>query len=139
MEPSIPQLPIAAAPGYYVQEIPGSGLIIQLKLELVDRLLPEVMTGFGAVPRRGAEVGGILMGRVERGTPTTVWVEDFEAVRCEHKRGPSYLLSESDLTLFRSTVQECAAPNGEIRPVGFYRSHTRGRVFDRGRRPAVVH
>ncbi len=125
METSTPQPVTAAAPGYHVQELPGSGLIIQLKLELVDRVLAEVMAGFGAVPRRGAEVGGMLIGRLEVGSRTTVWIEDFEAIPCQHKRGPSYLLSEPDLTLFRSTVEDCAARDGKIRPVGFYRSHTR--------------
>ena len=70
---------MAAAPGYYVREIPGSGLIVQLKLELVDRLLPEVMAGFGAVPRRGAEVGGILLGRLERGDRATVAIRKIAA------------------------------------------------------------
>mgnify|MGYP003380347882 CR=1 FL=1 len=53
------------------------------------------MTGFGAVPRRGAEVGGILLGRWEMETDT-IWVDDVVLAQCEHRRGP---VSYTHLTL----------------------------------------
>ena len=48
--------------GYYVWEVPGQPVIVHLRLDVVDRLAAEVMRGFGAVPKRGAEVGGVLIG-----------------------------------------------------------------------------
>jgi hypothetical protein len=117
-------------PGYYVWEVPGKPVVVHLHLDLVDVLLAEVMRGFGAVPKRGAEVGGVLLGTVDPGAqpgdPWTVRVEDFEPVECTYKRGPSYLFTEADAAEFEDA---CARWQPETsRPayaVGFYRSHTR--------------
>ncbi len=114
-----------ADPDYYVWPAPRSRISIRLKLDLVDRILAGVMTGFGAVPRRGAEVGGVLLGKIEPGDPTVVAIEDFEPVPCSYKRGPSYLLSELDRPLFESVVEENRTPEASLKPVGYYRSHTR--------------
>ncbi len=81
-------------PGYYVWEIPGKPVAIHLHLEVVDRLLVDVMRGFGAVRKRGAEIGGLLIGTIEPGDPTIVRIEDFESIECGYKRGPSYLFTE---------------------------------------------
>jgi hypothetical protein len=112
--------------GYYVWETPGKPVVVHLHLDVVDRLSGEVMRGFGAVPKRGAEVGGILIGVVEHGDVSTVRIEDFEPVECEYTRGPSYLFAERDAAAFRQAVRGWQ-PDA-MRPayaVGFYRSHTR--------------
>src|SRR5712691_10584664 len=92
------------ASGYYVWEVEGQPVTIHMHLEVVDRLGPEIMRGFGAVPKRGAEVGGLLLGAIERSTEqhqqTIVRIEDFEPVACDYKRGPSHLLTEEDGTAF---------------------------------------
>ncbi len=114
------------APEYYVWEVPGKPVVVHLYYEAVEGLLNEVMRGFGAVPKRGAEVGGILIGTIEPGEISIVRVEDFEPVECEYRRGPSYLLSEFDGAAFRETCLNWQ-PNEE-RPayaVGFFRGHTR--------------
>src|SRR5437899_12667722 len=87
-------------PGYYVWAAPGRSVVVHLHLDVVDRILIDVMRGFGAVPKRGAEVGGVLLGRIEKGDPSVVWIEDFVLVACEYKRGPSYLLTRDDLNAF---------------------------------------
>jgi hypothetical protein len=51
-------------PGYYVWEVPGKPVAVHLHLDVLDRIASEVMRGFGAVPKRGAEVGGLLIGIV---------------------------------------------------------------------------
>jgi hypothetical protein len=94
-------------------------------LDVVDRLLADVMRGFGAVPKRGAEVGGVLIGLVEPGDASIVRIEDYEAIGCDYKRGPSYLFSD-DMAAFQDACERWA-PN-ESRPayaVGYFRSHTR--------------
>ena len=70
-------------PGYYVWEAPGKSLLVHLQLDVIDGLLSDVMRGFGAVPKRGAEVGGLLLGSIERGEQTIVRIEDFEPVECD--------------------------------------------------------
>src|ERR1700677_5163334 len=89
-----------AVPGYYVWELPGKPIVVHLQLDLIDRLSAEVMRGFGAVPKRGAEVGGVLLGTMEQGAQTIVRVDDFEVVPCEYKRGPSYLFTADDGAAF---------------------------------------
>src|SRR5580704_10894536 len=95
MDPSI-----QAAPGYYVWELPGKPVVVHLNLNVIDRLSADVMRGFGAVPKRGAEVGGVLLGSIEQGETTIVRVEEFEAVTCDYKRGPSYLFTADDGAAF---------------------------------------
>ncbi len=112
--------------GYYVWEVPGKPVTVHLNLDVVDRLLAEVMRGFGAVPKRGAEVGGLLIGHIDHGDQPIVRIEDFEAIECEYKRGPSYLFAEEDAGAFHEAWQRWQ-PDA-MRPVyavGFFRSHTR--------------
>ncbi len=111
---------------YYVWDVPGQPVIVHLRLEVVDRLAAEVMRGFGAVPKRGAEVGGVLIGTIRPGAPAVVRIDDFEPVPCEYRRGPSYLFTEED-------GRDFAACWNRLRPgaspmayaVGYFRSHTR--------------
>jgi hypothetical protein len=113
--------PAQVIPGYYVWQVPGKPVVVHLNLNVVDRLSAEIMRGYGAVPKRGAEVGGVLIGTIEEGTPgqaAIVKVEDFTAVPCNYRRGPSYLFSEEDGASF----QQAYAKPGVI---GYFRSHTR--------------
>jgi len=108
-------------PGYYVWAVPGNPVAVHLRLDVVDRLAAEFLRGLGAVPKRGAEVGGVLLGSIEPGLvkdTSIVRIEDFEPVPCSYVRGPSYLLSEEDRKLFDEICQRRS-------PVGYYRSHTR--------------
>ena len=114
MDPSI-----QAASGYYVWELPGKPVVVHLNLAIIDRLAAEVMRGFGLVPKRGAEVGGLLLGSFEEGAQTIVRVDDFEGIACDYKRGPSYLLSDGDGAAFE---EACARSTSAV---GYFRSHTR--------------
>jgi hypothetical protein len=111
---------IQAVPGYFVWQVPGQPAVVHLSIDAVDRMGAEIMRGFGLVPKRGAEVGGILIGTVERGEVSTIRVEDFEAVPCTYARGPSYLLTDAERELFEEVCQRRGAEG-----VGYYRSHTR--------------
>ncbi|MBI1786888.1 MAG: hypothetical protein HYR60_04950 [Acidobacteria bacterium] len=85
------------------------------------------MRGFGALPRRGAEVGGILLGQVQPGSPATVTVEDFEPVPCEYLMGPSYNLSDKDRRAMEAAL--AGWQNRHLSVVGFFRSHTRKDLY----------
>jgi hypothetical protein len=114
------------APGYYVWEIAGKSVVVHLHLEVIDRLLSEVMRGFGAVPKRGAEVGGVLIGTIETGNPCIVRIEDFEVVECDYRRGPSYLFTDEDSGAFDEACERWQPD--ESRPayaIGYFRSQTR--------------
>jgi len=115
----------ATIPGFYRWEVPGKS--IRISLDVVDRLQQDVMRGFGAVPRRGAEIGGVLLGSAY--DDGSVSVEEYELIPIEYKRGPSYLLSDEDVSAFEATVQDLRKKSGDgIRPVGYFRSHTRDGV-----------
>lgn len=114
------------APGFYVWEVADKKVSIHLHYDVIDRLLMEVMRGFGSVPRRGAEVGGLLLGSSELTDRLTVKIEDYDPVPCSYMNGPSYLLSERDLHEFADSHDRWSSgPDRRIYAVGYYRSHTR--------------
>lgn len=112
--------------GYYVWEVPGQSVIVRVRLDVVDRLAAEVMRGFGSVPKRGAEVGGFLIGTIRPGVPAMVRIDDFEPVACEYRRGPSYQFTEEDGVALEDgwrRLQPSVSPSAYA--VGYFRSHTR--------------
>jgi hypothetical protein len=112
-----------AAPGYYAWRAPSGSMTVQLSLEVVERMLGDVLTGFGAVPRRGAEIGGILIGAIEGDTVT---IDDFVVAPCEYRRGPSFLLSEADQAAFAQLFDQWKREPGRSKyAVGYFRSNTR--------------
>jgi hypothetical protein len=113
-------------PGYYVWEVPGKPIAVYLRLETLDRLEAEVLRGLGAIPKRGAEVGGVLLGSLESSpSGTIVRVQDFEPVACSHKRGPTYSLDEEESKTFAETCAHWRPdPSRPMGAVGYYRSNT---------------
>jgi hypothetical protein len=112
-----------AEPGYRLWEAPGASATVHFSLEIMDRMLGDVLSGFGALPRRGAEVGGLLVGRIEG---QQVYIDHFEVVPCEYRRGPSYLLSENDRRAFAEAYERWKpAVEAPTYAVGYFRSNTR--------------
>jgi hypothetical protein len=117
---------VVPIPGFYIWEVPGKSISIQLSLDVVDRLQQDVIRGFGAVPRRGAEVGGVLLGSTDG---PVVRIDDYELIPIEYKRGPSYLLSEEDVQAFEGSLDQLRNTGEKsLRPIGYFRSHTRDGV-----------
>jgi hypothetical protein len=112
--------------GLVVWEVPGKPVVVRLSFDVVSRLGLAVHEGFKALPRRGLETGGLLIGsRRNSGNQVVVEIEDFEAVESEHAAGPSYLLSEPDRRLLESRIAAHGTSGRKPYVVGFYRSHTR--------------
>ncbi len=88
----------------------------QLRTLAVDALL--------SLPKKGREIGGLLLGRTQAGDPTRVWVDAFEEIPCEYRYGPSYTLSADDRALL-AKVLALRRPEGSPGVVGFYRTYTR--------------
>jgi hypothetical protein len=112
---------------YYVWQPTGKPCTVEIAFDVIDGMNVEVMRGFGAVRRRGAEVGGLLVGRIEpTSTHVLVVIEDFEPIPCEYAYGPSYVLSPNDLQGLRKGLGQLdPSSGGQLYTVGFYRSHTR--------------
>ena len=110
-------------PGYHEWQAPDGSVTVHMSLDVIDRMLADILTGFGAVPRRGAEVGGILIGSIDG---KTVTIDDYAQAPCEYRRGPSYLLSESDQAEFAKMYAPWKPALGrEKYAVGYFRSNTR--------------
>jgi hypothetical protein len=95
---------------------------IAIRRRAMEGIHQEVSEAFAAAPHRGAETGGILLGRREE---DRIVVEDFEPVPSEHRFGPAYRLSDTDRELLQETLEWFrggAQPGLSV--LGFYRSHT---------------
>ncbi|MCW5983369.1 MAG: hypothetical protein KIT09_35080 [Bryobacteraceae bacterium] len=102
---------------------PEVGASVTIDSRVVRQVRDQVLEGFHALPKRGAEVGGLLLGRVVTNDPLVVQVEDFEPIACEYRFGPSFVLSESD----HVSLEEILARRGadpHLAVVGHYRSCT---------------
>jgi hypothetical protein len=112
--------------GWVIWEVAGKPVVARLSADVVSRLGLAVFEGFKALPRRGLETGGLLIGtRRDHGGRVVVEINDFEAVESEHAAGPSYLLSEADRQLLDSRISARGTSGRKPHVVGFYRSHTR--------------
>src|SRR5712692_7788873 len=112
--------------GWLVWEYPGKPVSVRLSPDVAFRLGMAVREGFKALPRRGLETGGLLIGtRREAGNPVVVEVDDFEPIESEHAAGPAYLLSAADRRLLEARIAARAATARNTSIVGFYRGHTR--------------
>src|SRR6266536_1432648 len=89
---------------FYVWEVPDKPVSVHLRYDVIDRMSPEILRGLGALKRRGAEVGGLLLGRSEPGLRQKVTIEDFEPIPTEYLTGPSYNLSQNDLVIFEAAI-----------------------------------
>src|SRR5437899_651065 len=67
----------------------------------------EVIRGFKAIPRRGAEVGGLLQGTIQHSANRCrIYIEEARTVAIEYRYGPSYRLSEIDEGLFQQALNQ---------------------------------
>ncbi|HWB83002.1 MAG TPA: TonB family protein [Bryobacteraceae bacterium] len=115
----------AAGSSYYVWEVPQKPVSVRINLDVVERLEKEVVENFRSINSRGSEIGGILLGNVSAGSPSTVVVEEYELVLCDYARGPLYRLSDDDMARFDRSIAQRAASGGGLAVLGYFRSHTR--------------
>ncbi len=104
-------------------ENPQGTELVAVDPTAASRLRSHVIEAFLSLPKRGAEVGGFLLGRVDSVEPFSVTVEDFEPLPCEHRFGPSYILSEGDRRRGAELLRQLQTER-DLAIVGFYRSYT---------------
>src|SRR5579862_1707858 len=100
--------------------VPQCPFTIEYAPRVLDDIRLAVEDAFSSLPRGGAEIGGILLGRFAKGRVTIV---DYEALDCEHAYGPSFALSPKDHAALAEMLAK-ARGNRDARPVGWYHSHT---------------
>ena len=95
---------------------------LQLTPELSDNIRALSFDGLKALPRRGAEIGGLITA-----SPSTPAIaDDLILVKCEYLFGPSWHLSSTDIPKLQNAAQQCSA-DGKI-VAAFFRSCTRPAV-----------
>jgi hypothetical protein len=107
-------LPAMALGERYLWQPEGKDIRVGLDLSVVDRLLREVMSAFGSTPRRGVEIGGVLLGCVEE--DGTLAITDYVRVECAHDLGSTYSLTEEEQERFAAVVRQ--RQNSEPYPRG---------------------
>jgi proteasome lid subunit RPN8/RPN11 len=104
--------------------VPECPFAIEYSSRVLDDIRLAVMDAFFSLPRGGAEIGGVLLGRFEN---ARLSISDYLALDCEHAFGPSFTLSPRDEQKLRGLV-DSASRNAAV-PVGWYHSHTRSEIF----------
>lgn len=100
---------------------PGCAWTVEYAPELMEGVRRHVLEAFFAVPRVGAEAGGVLYGTREG---SRVRIAAFRPLECEHRSGPSFTLSPND----HARMKALLVPPAGLAVAGWYHSHTRGEV-----------
>jgi hypothetical protein len=101
-------------------EAPDGSRSVVFAQGVVSALRARALQAFHSLPKRGLEIGGLLIGRVLRSTPFVARITDFEEIPCQHRYGPSYILTEEDIAQFETALAR-ERPDPVI---GFVRSYT---------------
>jgi proteasome lid subunit RPN8/RPN11 len=99
---------------------------IEYSARVLDDIRLAVVDAFFSLPRGGAEIGGILLGKLDGGRLS---ITDYEALDCEHALGPSFTLSPRDQTSLAQMTAAARRNTAHRQPVGWYHSHTRSEIF----------
>ena len=99
---------------------------IEYSPRVLDDIRLAVVDAFYSLPRGGAEIGGILLGRFANGR---ISILDYQALDCEHAMGPSFTLSQNDQTQLTELLAAAQQHPEGLQPVGWYHSHTRSEIL----------
>ena len=105
---------------------PECPLRIEYSKRVLDDIRLAVVDAFFSLPRGGAEIGGILLGKHEAGE---IVISDYQALDCEHAMGPSFTLSPRDQARLAEMIAKAKRNPRDSQPVGWYHSHTRSEIF----------
>ena len=120
----MPESPIESAPGTW--SVPECPFTIVYLPEVLDNIRLAVMDAFFSLPRGGAEIGGVLLGR---NSQRQVTIANYVALECEHATGPSFVLSANDEARLQQLLDQSRKDPAGLQPVGWYHSHTRSEIF----------
>lgn len=99
---------------------------IEYSTRVLDDIRLAVVDAFFSLPRGGAEIGGILLGKRDG---DRISITAYEALDCEHAMGPSFTLSPRDQTHLAEMTAKARRNPANRQPVGWYHSHTRSDIF----------
>jgi hypothetical protein len=105
----------------------------------LQQIRTQAIEGLLALPQRGMEVGGLLLGSVSNQEPYWYSIDSVAPIECEHQFGPGFSLSDNDR---RRLVEQLAEIRGcsDHCVVGYFRSRTAreaGPEFDQADRELI--
>ena len=106
--------------------VPQCPFEIEYAARVLDDIRLAVVDAFFSLPRGGAEIGGVLLGKWEG---DRVSISGFEPLACEHALGPSFTLSARDQAQLAEMIGAARRNAPDRQPVGWYHSHTRSEIF----------
>jgi proteasome lid subunit RPN8/RPN11 len=99
---------------------------VEYSARVLDDIRLAVVDAFFSLPKGGAEIGGILLGKY---ADHKVSVLDHHALDCEHAMGPSFMLSPKDIESLTQLIEKANSSGVGLSVVGWYHSHTRSDIF----------
>ncbi len=94
---SNPLLMEEKAPGRFCRwDAPDRACSVVLGSSLIEELRRQAIQAYLSLPKRGAEIGGLLFGYVQQDGSIVFQIDGFEDIPCEYRFGPSYKLSDAD-------------------------------------------
>ena len=106
---------------------PDGACSIALDSSVMDDLRRRTIEAYTSLPKRGAEIGGLLFGKRRTDGAITFEVDGCEEIPCEYRFGPSYKLSESDYRRLSERLVQLPQ-EGSDTVIGLYRSYTGGDI-----------
>src|SRR5580704_4957352 len=106
--------------------VPQCPFTIECTPRVLDDIRLGIIDAFFSLPRGGAEIGGVLLGRFATGRLS---ISGYQPLECEHAFGPSFTLSANDFARLKEILAALEANPGSPQAVGWYHSHTRSEVF----------
>lgn len=104
---------------------PQCPFVIEYSRKALDDIRLAVVDAFFSLPRGGAEIGGLLLGKFE---DQRLQILDYTPLECEHAFGPAFTLSDKDQARLAERLAEAQNRPGDLKPVGWYHSHTRSEI-----------
>jgi proteasome lid subunit RPN8/RPN11 len=104
---------------------PQCPIVIEYSRKALDDIRLAVVDAFFSLPRGGAEIGGLLLGKFE---DQRLQILDYAPLECEHAFGPAFTLSPKDQARLAERLAETQNRPGDLKPVGWYHSHTRSEI-----------
>lgn len=110
--------------GYAFWISPDGASRVVYALNVFQDIDGSVNEGFRQIPHGGVETGGLLFGRKRA---DGIHIEAYRAIHCQHAFGPSFILSESDLSGIREQLAAASSDKelAGLEPVGWFIGHTR--------------
>jgi hypothetical protein len=105
--------------------ISGTTARVVYSLPLFQDIDFAVNEGYRKIPHGGIEIGALLFGSVDQSGAT---IEAFRRIECEHVFGPSFILSDRDLSVLEAQIQNAPSDPDlrDLRLIGWFLAHTRG-------------